>query len=162
MLPVLLTVSSSFSFMQEITGWYIDNVFFMTFVSVAIAIDHALGSYVHWKKLKDFSWKENRNGLFLKILGSLCGYILFEMLYQILQDVEFISMYLKVLLQVVTFFYPFMSAVKNLSIATNGKFPSKALLSKFIKFDETADLNVLKPIKNEEINNPLDSNNNPE
>lgn len=149
--------AGGFSVVQSLTGWYIDNAAFMSFVSVAIFIDHAVGSYVHWFKKKDFSWRKNRNGLFLKIGGSIAGYVLFEMFYQIVQDVNFIAIYLKILLQVATFAYPAMSAFVNISIATGGRFPSKAILNKFIKFEETADLTVFKTLPDESKNDFPDS-----
>lgn len=136
--------AGGFSFLQNLTGWYVENAFFMSFVSVAIFIDHAVGSWVHWKIKKDFSWQKNRNGLFMKILGSIAGYVIFEMFYQIVDDVDFIAVYLKVLLQVVTFAYPGFSALMNISIATGGKYPSKGIMGKFIKFEETADLKIFK------------------
>lgn len=165
-LTIIIALSAipagSFSILQELTGWYVGNREFMYFISAAIIIDHLLGSWVHWRIIGDFSWKKNQQGLFVKVAGSVCGYILFEMLYQILQDVDFLALYFKVLLQAVTFFYPFMSAAKNLSILTGGKFPSEAILGKFTQFDKTADLNALKPTKNEtESINPNSNNADP-
>ena len=146
-----------FSVFQSITGWYFDNMWFMSFVAIAIFIDHAVGTYIHWKIKKDFSWRKNRDGLYIKIFGSIAGYILFEMFYQIVEDVNFIAMYLKVLLQVATFTYPAMSALVNISIATKGKYPPKGILSKFIKFEETGNLQVFKNIEDEiKINDSAD------
>lgn len=138
------TPAVSISLIERLSGWYISNQIFMIFICAAIFFDHLLGSYVHAKIKKDFSWKKNRDGLFIKFGGSLIGYVLFEMLQQIVKDVDFIAIYLKVLLQLVTFFYPFFSAIVNLSIATGGKFPSKGLMKKFVKFEDEADLKIFK------------------
>lgn len=154
-----------FSVFQSITGWYFDNAWFMSFVAIAIFIDHAVGSYVHWKIKKDFNWKQNRDGLYTKVFGSIAGYILFEMFYQIVEDVHFIGMYLKILLQVATFAYPAMSALVNISLATNGNYPPKGILKRFIKFEETGDLEAFKTISDEDKNNSVidtDDNNSDE
>lgn len=141
---VLTAPAISVSLFERMTGWYIDNQIFMVFVSVTIFIDHLAGSYVHYFIKKDFSWRKNRNGLFTKLGGSILGYVLFEMFHQIVKDVDFIAIYLKVLLQLVVFWYPFFSAIINLSIATNGKMPPKGLFKKFVKFEDTADLSIFK------------------
>ena len=145
----LSTPAVTLSLVEKFTGWYVDNQMFMTFIAIAIFCDHLLGSYVHKKIKKDFTWKENRDGLFRKVGGSIIGYVLFEMFHQIVKDVDFIAIYLKVLLQLVTFCYPFFSALVNLSIATNGKYPPKGILKKFAKFEEDADLTIFKTGINE-------------
>lgn len=149
--------------LADFMGWYIDNKVFMYFVTGAIFIDHILGSWKHSQVDKDFSWKKNATGLFLKMSVTFMGYILFEMFYQIAQDVEFIALYLKVLLQLVTFMYPASSAFKNSYVLTNGKFPSKGLMKIFQLFEDTADLSTLKTNKNENkedsVSEPTDSNN---
>lgn len=141
--------AGGFSLLQDLTGWYVDNKVFMSFISLAIFVDHAVGSWVHWSVKKDFSWRKNRNGLFLKVFGSIAGYVIFEMFYQIVQDVDFIAVYLKVLLQVVTFAYPGFSALMNISLATGGRYPQKGIMSKFIRFEEEADLSIFKINENE-------------
>lgn len=138
------------SFFQDLTGWYVENRIFMSFIAAAIFIDHGVGSWVHYRIEKDFSWKENRNGLLIKVGGSIVGYVLFEMFYQIVQDVNFVSMYIKILLQVTTFAYPAYSAMENIKKWTKGKFPPDWIMLKFKKFNKTGDLETFKTARNED------------
>lgn len=132
---------------ESLSGWYIENSVYMSFVFIAIFLDHLLGSYVHWFILKDWSWKKNRNGLFQKFSSTIVGYILLEMLHQIVDDVDFIAIYLKVTLQLVVFLYPAASAFGNLHIVTNGKMPPSWLMRGVKKFEQDGDLNHFNTTK---------------
>lgn len=133
--------------LESLSGWYIENSVFMSFVFIAIFLDHLAGSYVHWFIAKDFSWRENRNGLFLKFASSVVGYVLLEMLHQIVDDVDFIAIYLKISLQLVVFLYPASSAFGNLHIITKGKMPPKWLMTGVKRFEEDGDLTHFKTTK---------------
>lgn len=137
------------SLTERFVGWYIENQIFMTFVFLALFLDHILGSWVHWQK-RDFSLKTNIYGLFGKTTSVIVGYILFEMVHQIVKDVDFIAIYFKVLLQLMVFLYPAGSAMGNLSILTNGKFPPVGWMNKLRKFNESADLETFKTKKDED------------
>lgn len=126
----------------------------MSFVCAALVIDHLIGSYVHKMIKKDFTWKKNLHGFLIKGFSVVAGYVLFEMMHQIVDDVDFISTYFKITLQLIVFMYPAGSALVNISIASGGKFPSKGIMEKFVKFENTADLETFKTKQNEEnINN---------
>lgn len=137
------------SLTERFIGWYIENQIFMSFVFVALSLDHILGSWVHYRK-GDFSLKENIYGLFGKTTSVIVGYVLFEMVHQIVKDVDFIAIYFKVLLQLMVLLYPAGSAMGNLSILTNGKFPPVGWMKKLRKFNEEADLETFKTKKYEE------------
>lgn len=136
--------------LQSLSGWYVENSVFMSFVTLAIFLDHLSGSYVHWFIAKDFNWKENRNGLFLKISSTVVGYVLLEMLHQIVDDVDFIAIYLKITLQLVVFLYPASSAFGNLHIITKGKMPPKWLMTGVKRFEDDGDLSHFKTTKNQD------------
>lgn len=149
--------AAGISVVNEVTGWYFDNQTFMWFVFLTIAIDHILGSWNHLLKLRDWSWKKNRNGLFQKTAGSIFGYVLFEMIYQIMEDYEFAANYFKLVIQLTVIMYPMASALKNVSIFTNGKLPPKIWLDKIENFNKRLDINIFKT----ELNESEKSNSNP-
>lgn len=140
------------AFIEHFSGWYMANSTFIYFVFIAITIDHVLGSIVHARFNRDWSWKKNRDGLFIKLTGSIFGYILLEMIHQIAKDAEIVVIYLRITMQITVFLYPAFSALKNLNIITGGKFPPKWIFNGITGFNETGDLRKLK-IKNNENEN---------
>lgn len=132
------------SLFDRFTGWYIDNQIFLTMVFLAVAIDHILGSFVHYYIVHDFSMKKNLRGLLIKGFSVCAGYVLFEMVRQIVSDVQFIAIYFKVVLQLTVILYPVLSALKNISIISGGAFPPKIWFTKFENFNKNLDLNELK------------------
>lgn len=139
--------------METFTDWYIDNQKFMVFVFVAIAIDHLLGTIVHAFHLRDFSMKKNAVGLITKTGLCISAYVLFTMIHEIIHEADFIQLYFKMMLQLVVIIYPAGSAMGNMSILTNGKFPPIGWMKKLSKFNEDLDPSIFKPTKDEKDNN---------
>lgn len=140
------------SLMDLLFGWYIDNRVFLTLVFLAVAIDHLVGTYVHFAVKRDFSSKKNLKGLLVKGFSVCAGYVLFEMIHQIMKDVNFIAIYFKVILQLTVLIYPVFSALKNISILNGGKFPPKIWFDKFEGFNKDLDLTHFKTTKDEANN----------
>lgn len=134
---------------EGLTSWYIDNQIFMTFVFLSLTIDTILGAYVHYNINKDFSMRKCLEGLLRKGFSVVAGYVLFEMVHQIVKDVDFIAIYFKVLLQLMVLLYPTGSAMGNLSIITKGKFPPIGWMKKLDKFSNDVDLETFKTKKDE-------------
>lgn len=145
--------------LEKLTSWYITNQVFMTFVFIALTIDHILGTYVHWSIKRDFSLKKNFQGLLQKGFSVVAGYVLLEMIHQIVKDVDFIAIYFKVLVQLMVLLYPSGSAMVNLSLITKGKFPPIGWMNKLEKFNTDMDLETFKTTKKDE-NEILDSTDN--
>ena len=143
------------SLMDSLFGWYIDNRVFLTLVFIAVAIDHLVGTYVHIAIKKDFSSKKNLKGLLVKGFSVCAGYVLFEMIHQIMKDVNFVAIYFKVILQLTVLLYPAFSALKNISIINGGKFPPEIWFRKFEGFNKDLDINHFKTKKDEEANNDI-------
>lgn len=141
------------SLMDLFFGWYIDNRIFLTLVFIAVALDHIFGSWVHLAIARDFSPRKNIRGLLIKGFSVCAGYVLFEMIHQIMKDVDFIAIYFKVVLQLTVMIYPTYSALKNISIINGGKFPPKVWFDKFEGFNKDLDLNNFKTTKDEAVNN---------
>ena len=137
------------SLMDLLFGWYIDNRVFLTLVFIAVAIDHLVGTYVHIAIKKDFSSKKNLKGLLVKGFSVCAGYVLFEMIHQIMKDVNFVAIYFKVILQLTVLLYPAFSALKNISIINGGKFPPEIWFRKFEGFNKDLDLEHFKTKKDE-------------
>lgn len=138
------------SLMDLLFGWYIDNRVFLTLVFIAVAIDHLVGTYVHIAIKRDFSSKKNLKGLLVKGFSVCAGYVLFEMIHQIMKDVNFVAIYFKVILQLTVLLYPAFSALKNVSIINGGKFPPEIWFRKFEGFNKDLDINHFKTKKDEE------------
>lgn len=139
------------SLMDLLFGWYIDNRVFLTLVFIAVAIDHLVGTYVHIAIKQDFSSKKNLKGLLVKGFSVCAGYVLFEMIHQIMKDVNFVAIYFKVILQLTVLLYPAFSALKNISIINGGKFPPEIWFKKFEGFNKDLDITHFKTKKDEEV-----------
>lgn len=151
------------SLVDRFSGWYIDNQVFLTLVFLAVAIDHLLGSFVYYWIKHDFNIKKNLNGLLVKGFSVCAGYVLFEMVHQIVSDVQFIAIYFRVILQLTVILYPLLSALKNISIISGGAFPPVIWFKKFESFNNDLDLNNFKTTKDETIDSiPVDSDNSSE
>lgn len=133
---------------SRITDWYIMNEWYMSAVLIVVAIDHGLGTWVHWFIKKDWSTKENLKGLFTKVTMAMLGYIIFELMYVIITPVEMVSDYFRVVIQLMVMLYPGLSAMGNMSVITKGKFPPIGWINKFSQFNQSGDLNELKTTKN--------------
>lgn len=141
----------------DLTGWYEVNYKIIYFVFIAVILDHIIGSYCHAFLKKDWSTKKNIVGFLTKTLITIVGFVIFEMLHYIVKDVDFISIYFKVTIHLMIFLYPAGSALMNLSIITEGKFPPMGLMNKLTRFNNNLDLNEFKTKKDEEFSIPNDS-----
>lgn len=143
------------SLIDLLFGWYIDNRIFLTLVFLAVALDHVFGTYVHLFIARDFSPKKNVSGLLIKGFSVCAGYVLFEMIHQIMKDVDFVAIYFRVVLQLTVMIYPVYSALKNLSIINGGNFPPEIWFKKLEGFNKDLDLEHFKTKKDEK--NTFDS-----
>ncbi len=125
-------------------GWYYENVSFMVLVFIAIAVDHIAGSLVHHFWLDDFKWPKNLAGLLNKVGVVVMGYILFEMVREILKDTGFLAETFKVFLQLSVAMWPISSGLKNLWIMSNKRFPPEVWFKKIDRFNETGDVGIFK------------------
>jgi len=116
---------------------------------VVLAIDHVLGSYVHWKVHNDFTFKENLKGLITKLSILLVGFITLSVVNKVLEPIEFFKSYFSVLVQLMVILYPGSSALTNMSVLTGGKFPPSGLLDKIKNFHNSGDIDDLKSKKDE-------------
>lgn len=135
--------------MKEMEGWYLENHVFVAIILAALSVDYVVGTYNHLFKLRDFSIKKNYSGFLKKGFGVCAGYVLFEMMHQIMQDVDFVAIYFKIIIQLTVFLYPAYSALKNISIFTDGAFPPKIWFSKIEKFNQDLNLDNFKTKNNE-------------
>ncbi len=150
----LATIPAIFATITEgLSKWYIVNQWFMIYVFCAIAIDHVCGTIVHLLIKKDFTLKKNAVGLLVKISFCIAGYSLFIMIHEIFKGIPFIADYFKILIQFIVFIWPAGSAMGNMSIITNGKFPPVGWMNKLEKFQENLDLDNFKTKGNENDNN---------
>jgi predicted MFS family arabinose efflux permease len=142
---VLLGASlSPFTFMvNKLLHWTTTNSEYVTFVLLAIAIDHILGTMIHAFIKRDFSWKENIKGVMIKIAMVLAVGLLFEGINHIVREDSDVKTYLIIMLRLIVFMYPAGSAFANCSIVTNGKFPPISLLKKFTAFQENLNVKEL-------------------
>lgn len=125
--------------LEKVTDWYMMNYAYVTFTLVAIIFDHLLGTWVHAKILKDFSWRRNIQGFFSKVILVLIGAVMIEGIIDIIQPVPFVADYVKVMSRLVVFIYPAGSALMNCSLLTGGKFPPTAFMKKIANFNSGLD-----------------------
>lgn len=128
----------------EIFNFWIDeNGGYIFFVTLAIIIDHALGSAVHFYK-RDFSIRKNITGILLKLFLVFSLGVLFEGFQFIFKTENFITDYLQLITRLMVFLYPAGSAFMNCAILTKGKFPPIGWIQKISKFNSNLDLREFK------------------
>lgn len=144
--PLLLKIKASFVLalslspvaycMDRLMVWTYNNQDFIMFVTLAIVIDHILGSYYHAMIKRDFTWKKNITGVAVKTgLVVMIG-ILFEGLSTITKHDSFLQDYLIVVTRLSVFLYPAGSALMNCAEITNGAFPPIGWVKKIKKFNQ--------------------------
>ena len=129
---------------EHLMDWSIANQDYIVLVLGAIAIDHILGTLVHFFIKRDFSIKINIHGILIKLGLVVAMGFLFEGLNNIIKEDSFIKSYLTIVLRLTVFLYPAGSAFVNSSIITRGKFPPIGWINKVKKFSENLDLNEMK------------------
>jgi len=151
--------AAGISLTEKFTAWYIDSQVFIIILVAMLFVDLILGVWKHWK-LHTFSFKSMIRGFMEKIVLLILFYFISEALIQIISDADLDSVYIKVPLKLIMFFYLAGNALVNMGIISGGRIPSLALLSRIEKFNKTLnieDLN-LKPQKDEtdtNTNNPV-------
>lgn len=130
---------SPFAFLiDKLTEWGMGNGEYISFVLIAIAIDHVLGTLKHLS-LMQFSIKKNIVGLMTKIgLVVACG-MLFEGLNAIITHETLIKDYLTIVTRLIVFLYPAGSAFGNSTFLSGGKFPPQSWLDKLKSFQTNLD-----------------------
>lgn len=112
----------------------------MIVISLAIGVDHLVGSIVHLWIKKDWSWKENAKGFFLKLFLCVSAFYLFEGMSVILKGADTIELYFKVTTSLIVFMYPAGSAFVNMSLLTGGKFPPTGWIDKIQSFNKNPNI----------------------
>lgn len=140
--------------LNPISNWVDQNIAYIGFVLVAIAIDHLLGSAVHLFVKKDFTFKKNIIGLAVKLSLVLSVGILFEGFQFLYPDktpmIQVVMDYLLAITRIMVFLYPASSAFVNSSILTSGKFPPIGWIKKIESFNSSMDITQFKEKENEE------------
>ena len=143
--PLLIKIKASFVLalsispvaycIDKVSVWTYNNQDFIMFVTLAIVIDHILGSYYHAFVKCDFTWKKNITGVGVKIgLVVMIG-ALFEGLSTITKHDSFLQDYLIIVTRLSVFLYPAGSALMNCAEITNGVFPPVGWIKKVKKFN---------------------------
>ncbi|MDM1345692.1 hypothetical protein HX008_01530 [Myroides marinus] len=130
--------------MVNLMDWWNTNFNYVFVALLLVALDHLLGSVVHLRWLRDFSWKKNGAGLLIKLSMVVIGGVVFEALTHITKEQDFVYSYLKMTTRLIVCIYPGMSAMKNMSIITNGIFPPGSLINLFSGFQKDLDIEKLK------------------
>ena len=136
-------------FSESVGLWIDGSRGYVAVVLGTVAVDHLLGSFVHWLWKDDFSWLKNIGGFALKLLLVICMGFMFEGLGHIVSEDNFMYTYLKTVGRLIVFFYPFRSACLNAAIMTNGVFPPLAFINKITGFQKSLDLQELKAKTND-------------
>lgn len=132
---------------ERFTGWYVDNHIFITLAFLVLAIDHILGSWVHWTIKRDFNFSQNLFGLLKKTIILSLGYSTLSIIAYTMREVDFLREYFSSVIQLVTILYPGSSALSNMSLITDGRFPPTGLLEKIKNFNQKMDIDEFKTKK---------------
>lgn len=140
------------SLVENLTGWYVDNHIFISSAFLIIAIDHILGSWVHWTIKRDFNFSQNLFGLLKKTIIVSLGYSTLSVIAYTMREIDLLRDYFTSMIQLVTILYPGSSALSNMSLITNGRFPPTGLLDKIKNFNQKMDIDEFKTKKDENEN----------
>lgn len=110
----------------------------------AMVVDHLLGTLFHAFWRRDFSAWKNIKGLLLKLTIVVTVGYLFEGLNTLMVEQSILKDYTIMVLRLMVFLYPAMSAFKNSYIMTGKRFPPMALMEKLEKFAEGTAINSKK------------------
>lgn len=132
------------SLSEVINVWLSANIDYVRIALAIVAVDHVLGSIVHFYYKKDFHIKKNIIGLLIKLLIVAFSGLIFEGLAYITNEQDMIYMWLKMTLRLLVCIYPGKSALENMRIITKGKFPPAALIGKINAFEKELDIKKLK------------------
>lgn len=132
---------------ENIFNWYDSHFTYISFVLVAIIIDHLLGSYVHAYIKKDFSMKKNIQGFFIKTLLVVSVAILVEGLKHIAGGQNLLGNYIGTVSHLMVFIYPAGSAFISSAIITKGKFPPMAWMTRIANFNKDMDIGAFEKNK---------------
>lgn len=133
---------------EYVTGWVIDNRVFMSFIFTVVMVDALFGAIVHYIK-KDFSFKDLSGGFFKKMAIVIVGYVVFEMIHQIVKDLDFGGALIKATIQLMTLFYPLGSFAKSCHFLSGGKYPPLGFMERLKNFNADLDINHFNTKKNE-------------
>jgi hypothetical protein len=139
-----LSISPFVYAVDKIMDWTTLNQEYVSFVFIAIMIDHILGTIIHGLIKKDFSLKKNIIGLFTKVGLVVAMGFLFEGIQSIVKEDSFAKEYLIIVLRLTVFLYPAGSAFMNSAIITKGKFPPIGWINKIKSFQTDLDIAKLR------------------
>jgi len=125
---------------DSLIEWLHFNIAFMSFVFGAVIIDHVVGSYVHAYIKKDFKMKLNVQGFFMKTTLIVFVFFLGRGIVYMLGEENVVAIYFRMIMRLMVFIYPAGSALVNISIITNGKFPPLGFMKKIAKFNNSLDV----------------------
>ena len=128
----------------SVAEWFQLNLAYMSFVFGAVIIDHVVGSYVHAFHKKDFTFKKNIQGFFMKTTLIVFVFFLGRGIVHILGEDNPVAFYFRMIMRLMVFIYPAGSALVNISIVTNGKFPPVGFMNKITRFNQNLDLKNFK------------------
>lgn len=137
---------------ESVTHWTYTNQDYISWVVLAIALDHAFGTFNHAFISKDFSWKENVKGLITKSASAFFGGMAFEGLAHFLGTDSMLQSYVILVLRLAVFMYPTNSLIDNIFIFSGGKFPPSAFMNWKKKFNKDFSLPDKEGFKKEESN----------
>lgn len=124
--------------MYDCHVWFTDNAEYVNFTAFAIFADYVLGTIKHAFVDRDFSFKKNIQGFFLKVFLVLFVGVIFEGFSNIIHQESIIKTYLEIVARLIVFLYPAGSAMSNSSALTDGVFPPSGFMKRIKKFSENA------------------------
>lgn len=142
------TLSPIALIIQSLTAWYLTNQGTILFFCGAILADWFFGSWKHLK-LRTFSFKKNGIGLLVKIGMTVGGSFLTEALPHFIGEDNILSNTLLTVLRLSIFMYPAGSCWMNMSVVSNGAFPSNAWIRRIKSFNKNLNIDDLRGNNNQ-------------
>lgn len=128
---------------EVVSGWYIENQRFASFIIFCVIANLFIGAWYHYK-MGSFRWDEliKKNTLMISVLVP--SYIMLEML-RITAGENIAADSFRIIIQLSSLIYPISKCLKNLYILSNKQFPPAFIMERLYNFEKTGNIKDLFP-----------------
>lgn len=145
---IIITFAPVAYFLDVFNLWFQTNHQFSSFLILCVVGNMGVGARFHYK-MGTFSWIDfwKKNSEMFLVLVVVYAFL--EML-RVTTGNNLVGEGFKILIQVMTLFYPISKALKNIYILTNKRYPPTFIMDKMYNFEKTGNLKDLLDTDNKE------------
>jgi hypothetical protein len=146
--PIIYTIGRLLNILDRLI---LSEKDFIIILLISVIVDTTIGLIKHIK-IKDLCVRKFILKTFEKLSLCMIGMVLFNSLSYPIRNHSDMLEWFNIMVQLVLLTYPIMNAFKNIYILSTGKFPPKFIMDRFLKFNETGNVNEIFNSKSDKIN----------